>query len=553
MCEQPKIAFTHGGKFHADDVFSTALLRIVFPGIRLTRGYDVPQGFDGIVYDIGGGEFDHHGPEVKTRESGVPYAAFGLLWRRFGPELVGQQEADYFDEHFVAPLDLDDNTGCGSSLAAAIGSFNPGWDSTADENEGFEKAAAFAQQILENRIELIRGDARAKALVDEALAEMKGRIAVLPRFAPWKRAAKQEPRVQFVVYPSQRGGFAAQAVTDPESEDHALKCPFPATWAGLRDETIAKVSGIATLRFCHNSRFMVTAGTQEDVIAACKAAQQEQIAQFLPQKSWPVKAVVSDCDGTIVSELEHEPSEAVRYQLRSAKEQGIKVIVASGRILPVIPKSLRGIADYYVCGNGALAADAAGNTLRKDTWTKEETADLWAFCKAQGAGLSLFFEDGYNICSRRDDFVKFYELTVGDIRTLLHDDPECRRYLTEAPYGAFYIGSDEALAKYLAAHPDMQAAPFMSGYYDIYKKTTNKAKMIEYVLDLAGVDWQDTVAFGDGGNDVEMLCAAGRGYAMENARAVAKQAANAIAPAVSENGVAQVLRKLIPDVPKTDE
>ncbi len=90
----------------------------------------------------------------------------------------------------------------------------------------------------------------------------------------------------------------------------------------------------------------------------------------------------------------------------------------------------------------------------------------------------------------------------------------------------------------------------MSGYYDVYKKTTNKAKMIEYVLDFAGVDWQDTVAFGDGGNDVEMLRAAGRGYAMENAREVAKKAADAIAPPVSENGVAQVLRKLIPDAPK---
>lgn len=550
MSEHLTTAFTHGGKFHADDVFSTALLRIVSPEIKVTRGFEVPQGFDGIVYDIGGGEFDHHGPEVKARESGVPYAAFGLLWRRFGPELVGQQEADYFDEQFISPLDLDDNTGCGSSLAAAIGSFNPGWDSTADENEQFEKAVGFAKQILENKIALIHGDARAKALVEAALAKMQGGIAVLPQFAPWKRAAKQEPRVQFVVYPSQRGGFAAQAVTDPQSEDHALKCPFPAAWAGLRDDAIAKVSGIATLRFCHNSRFMVTAGTQEDVIAACKAAQREQIAQFMPQKSWPVKAVVTDCDGTIVSELEHEPSEAVLYQLRRAKEQGVKVIVASGRILPVIPKSLRGIVDYYVCGNGALAADAAGKTLRKDVWSQEETADFWAFCEVQGAGLSLFFEDGYSICSRWDDFLKFYQLTVGDIREQMHEDTGCRRYLTEAPYGAFYIGSDEALAKYLAAHPDMQAAPFMSGYYDVYKKTTNKAKMIEYVLDFAGVDWQDTVAFGDGGNDVEMLRAAGRGYAMENAREVAKKAADAIAPPVSENGVAQVLRKLIPDAPK---
>ena len=46
-------AFTHGGKFHADDVFSTALLQILRPDIQVTRGFVVPDDFDGIVYEIG--------------------------------------------------------------------------------------------------------------------------------------------------------------------------------------------------------------------------------------------------------------------------------------------------------------------------------------------------------------------------------------------------------------------------------------------------------------------------------------------------------------------
>ena len=80
----PAKGFTHGGKFHADDVFSTALLQIVRPDIQVTRGFAVPDRFDGIVYDIGGGMFDHHSEPRETRPNGVPYAAFGLLWRVLG-------------------------------------------------------------------------------------------------------------------------------------------------------------------------------------------------------------------------------------------------------------------------------------------------------------------------------------------------------------------------------------------------------------------------------------------------------------------------------------
>ena len=45
-------AFTHSGKFHADDVFSYALLLYLNPAITITRGNKVPKDFDGIVFDL---------------------------------------------------------------------------------------------------------------------------------------------------------------------------------------------------------------------------------------------------------------------------------------------------------------------------------------------------------------------------------------------------------------------------------------------------------------------------------------------------------------------
>ena len=68
----PANGFTHAGKFHADDVFATALLQILRPDIKITRGFTVPDDFDGIVYDIGFGMFDHHQEPREYRATACP-------------------------------------------------------------------------------------------------------------------------------------------------------------------------------------------------------------------------------------------------------------------------------------------------------------------------------------------------------------------------------------------------------------------------------------------------------------------------------------------------
>ena len=87
-------AFTHGGKFHADDVFSSALLLYINPEIVISRGNKAPEDFDGIVFDIGRGRYDHHQKDSRVRENGVPYAAFGLLWEVLGKEILGEELAE---------------------------------------------------------------------------------------------------------------------------------------------------------------------------------------------------------------------------------------------------------------------------------------------------------------------------------------------------------------------------------------------------------------------------------------------------------------------------
>ncbi len=290
MTELTNIAMTHGGKFHADDVFSSALLKIVNPNIKIIRAFEVPEDFSGIVFDIGFGKFDHHQADAEIRENGVPYAAFGLLWREFGESILSDGctpeqaaiEAVRFDEKFIQPLDEDDNTGYGNQLAGVISTFNPTWDSIESPDECFAEALDFATVILKKKINGILSTQRAKELVESALAESKDQIVILPRFAPWRMILVPSD-AEFVVYPSQRGGYNAQVIP-VDFDTKESKCDFPEQWAGKTAEELRQISGLSTLTFCHKGRFLISADCLEDVIKACHIAREEATQWTEPQE-----------------------------------------------------------------------------------------------------------------------------------------------------------------------------------------------------------------------------------------------------------------------------
>ena len=264
-------AFTHGGKFHADDVFSAALLLYINPEIVISRGNKVPEDFDGIVFDIGRGRYDHHQKDSRVRENGVPYAAFGLLWEALGKEILGEELAEKLDESFIQPLDINDNTGEKNELATLIGNFNPPWDAKGGSDEAFFQAVSVAGMILENKFERYRGNARADQRVEQVLEEHnpKNRILVLPEFIPCQKAL-DETEIAFVIFPSNRGGYCIQ----PQKREYSMnyKCSFPSQWLGLEGEELVKETGLSSAVFCHKGGFLMTVGELEDAKAACKKA-----------------------------------------------------------------------------------------------------------------------------------------------------------------------------------------------------------------------------------------------------------------------------------------
>lgn len=274
-------AFTHGGKFHADDVFSAALLFYINPEITILRGNRVPDDFDGIVFDIGRGAYDHHQRDSRVRENGVPYAAFGLLWEAVGAEILGEELAEEFDEAFVQPLDHNDNTGEKNELATLIGNFNPTWDAQGGNDEAFFQAVSVAGLILENKFERYRGNERADRRVEEILEEHRqavtsgkrdsedAKILILPEFVPCQKRLS-ETEIAFVIFPSNRGGYCIQ----PQKKEYSMnyKCSFPSSWLGLEGEELSLVTGLKSAAFCHKGGFLMTCGTLEDSVLACRSS-----------------------------------------------------------------------------------------------------------------------------------------------------------------------------------------------------------------------------------------------------------------------------------------
>ena len=277
-------AFTHSGKFHADDVFSAALLLYLNPEINIFRGNKVPDDFEGVVFDIGRGQYDHHQKDSRIRENGVPYAALGLLWEALGEDILGEELAEKFDQSFVQPLDNNDNTGEKNELASLIGNFNPGWDSPGNNDQAFFQAVSVAGMILENKFERYRGNERADKRIEEILKEHElavssgkwaaeeSKILILPEFVPCQKRLS-ETEIAFVIFPSNRGGYCIQ----PQKKEYSLnyKCSFPVEWLGLENEELVQETGLASAGFCHKGGFLMTTGTLNDAVKACEISLEE--------------------------------------------------------------------------------------------------------------------------------------------------------------------------------------------------------------------------------------------------------------------------------------
>lgn len=270
---------THSGTMHADEVFATAFLHLYKKEIKVFRTNSIKNDDnikEYIVYDIGRGKYDHHQIDAEKRENQIPYSSIGLLWREFGKDFLEknnypeiEQMHETIDKDLIEGIDADDNgvfpkidsTFKVKTIPSIIKMFNPSFESSENEGDQFLKAVKLAEMIFKEELSYIKGKILAENKVLEYLNtyDEKNNYFILEEYLPYEETLLKNEKynkIEFVAFPSNRGGFAIKTV--PKSfQDHNPRKAFPESWAGLENEELEKVSNIKGLRFCHSGRFIV--------------------------------------------------------------------------------------------------------------------------------------------------------------------------------------------------------------------------------------------------------------------------------------------------------
>lgn len=284
---------THNGKFHSDDVFALATLRMVFDdNIKVIRTRD-PKTIEAgdYVVDVGGvyepakKRFDHHqiGGAGK-RVNAISYASFGLIWKEFGEKLCGSPEvADMIEKKLVQVVDADDN---GQSLMNlvypdvipftfrnVIFSYMPNWNEPhVKMDDRFAEAVEFAKGLLEREIKKAQSKHEGNKIVEQVYRETADkRIIVLDNFYPWNDVLSKYPEPLFVISPDRENNtWHVGALNDPVT--FKSRKDLPAAWAGKRDAELAAVTGVPDSVFSHNALHMAVAKSKEGALALAKLA-----------------------------------------------------------------------------------------------------------------------------------------------------------------------------------------------------------------------------------------------------------------------------------------
>lgn len=283
---------THNGKFHADEVMSTAILKEIFD-IEVIRSRDPEVLKDlEIIYDIGEGEFDHHQVDKRYRDSGIPYAACGLIWERFGRDVIrmyddalSEENLEYIfheiDDMLIKGIDAADN-GLRTTRAiiptlnitAIISKFNPTWDSGPDEESSFSEAVGLASGVLKNVLRQKLSVVYAEEHVRRAYKNRTvPELLVLDKPYPWNEILYQideEKQIVYVISPD-HGQYIIQTVWRSDGGYGDVK-PLPLSWAGKRDAELCAVTGTEDAVFCHADRFIAGARSLESIMKMAEIA-----------------------------------------------------------------------------------------------------------------------------------------------------------------------------------------------------------------------------------------------------------------------------------------
>ena len=252
-----------------------------------------------------------------------------------------------------------------------------------------------------------------------------------------------------------------------------------------------------------------------------------------------LKAVFFDVDGTLLSHQTNSvPASAVRA-LEALREKGVLTFIATGRHISMLEKMqpLEGLRfDGMVTLNGQYCCSEDG-VLYHCPIDPQDVAALLDYLKEHPHPCILVEADRM--------YINFHNALVEKVQAAIHSDlpqlGDMDRGYRVPIYQIILYMSDENLEK-LPPLPGIKLTRWNLGGADLIPANGGKATGIARVLEHYGIDKKDTMAFGDGENDVDMFSAVGTAIAMGNACDAAKNAAHYITDQVDEDGIWSALK-----------
>jgi len=256
-----------------------------------------------------------------------------------------------------------------------------------------------------------------------------------------------------------------------------------------------------------------------------------------------MKAIFFDVDGTLI-----DCANGMNYALDSTKEaikkirnNGDLAVLATGRPKSFLYEEITKLGfDAYITSNGAYI-EFDGKAIYNRTIDKKTVEEVISMCRKEN--MDYVFEG--------QELSYFSNLNSEYIKQLLRVFSLQNRCLTDTVDSKDIAANKMVLIfnnerqKELSIELLQDNFSFMrhpgQNSYDIYFKDCTKADGIRRFVDYLNINMEDTLAFGDGINDIEMIQTVGYGIAMGNATEKLKKVARLVTDDVFSNGIYNAL------------
>ena len=264
------------------------------------------------------------------------------------------------------------------------------------------------------------------------------------------------------------------------------------------------------------------------------------------------KVLALDLDGTLTNSKK-EITPATRAALAAAQEKGVLLVLASGRpeagIWPVARElEMDKKGGYILAYNGGQIINCAtGETVRRLRLPAETVPEICRFAREVGLACLTYDKEGVITENAADEYV-CREAACSKLKVQQKDD--LTTYIDYPVTKMMVVGPPEEAAK-----AELAMAEKFSGRLDCFRSEpyfvevvpcgVEKATALKDLLERLGVPREESMACGDGFNDLPMLKFAGLGVAMANAQQAVKEAADVITLSNEEDGVAAAVQTYI--------